>query len=290
MLATVVHAVGHVDAVEGVGAAQDVAHLGIAVGEVADEQVAVLARDFGAAGLVASGPDAGGQLAIDSHHAVHVVYLAILQGEQMHHQVVTCHAVHPLRQFAEDAATVAHRHVGDGVAQGNVVDGHLVTLAAIAQALGAVGLVVVDHPVEAHGILRVAVEEVGLYLQLVAVGPEVVGLADGDVAAGGFTVGAHEVARQTHIVAVVEQPYAVGIALLPLAATLGGGIAAAIVADDEFVIEVGLLEHHTAYGLIDILLLVVGEHQHAHLDVSVHNVSFLSSKRMASLSILLPVA
>ena len=75
-----------------------------------------------------------------------------------------------------------------------------------------------------------------------------------------------------------------------LAATLGGGIAAAIIADDEFVIEVGLLEHHTAYGLIDILLLVVGEHQHAHLDVSVHNVSFLSSKRMASLSILLPVA
>ena len=31
---------------------------------------------------------------------------------------------------------------------------------------------------------------------------------------------------------MVEQPYAVGIALLPLAATLGGGIAAAIIADE----------------------------------------------------------
>ena len=115
-----------------------------------------------------------------------------------------------------------------------------------------------------------AVQEVGLYLEFVGVGPEVVGLADGYVGAARSLVGTYKVARQSHIGLALKQDDALRVARLPLAAALGGAVGTAVVADDELVVEEGVLQHYAAYGLVDIGPLVVSQHQHAYLDRIVH--------------------
>ena len=267
-----------VQAEAGVGVAQQLADVGARLAEVFDEQFAYFQADVHLGVGVGPAPDGAAVLAVDGHRALHVVDASVGGVEHVDGVVVGAHLREPVGQAAEEAAAEQGGDVRDVVAPGQVADVRVRLLVSVAQALGAVVGVVVDDAVEAGREVGMRVQEVGLALQLRFVRPEVVALADGDVGAAAQVVGGHEVADEAQVLLAVHEHDAFRVAQFPRLAPFGRAVGAGVVADDQFEVEVRLLQHDAADGLVDIVFLIVRQHQDADFGAVFHTIFFFLNR------------
>ncbi len=267
-----------VQAEAGVGVAEQFADVGACLAEVVDEQFAYFQADVHLGVGVGPAPDGAAVLAVDGHRALHVVDASVGSVEHVDGVVVGAHLREPVGQRAEEPAAEQGGDVRDVVAPGQVADVRVRLLAPVAQALGAVVGVVVDDTVEAGREVGMCVQEVDLALQFRFVRPEVVALADGDVGAAAQVVGGHEVADEAQVLLAVHEHDAFRVAQFPRLAPFGRAVGAGVVADDQFEVEVRLLQHDAADGLVDIVFLIVRQHQDADFGAVFHTIFFFLNR------------
>ena len=124
------------------------------------------------------------------------------------------------------------------------------------------GLVDVLRRGEAHRAVRLRVEQVGLHAKLSGIRPVIVAVEQADVTPAALGQRAHEVGPRPEDILVRKDAYA-RVAARPLAHDFRRPVSRRIVADDHLdVVEV--LGQCTAQRLVDVLLLLEGDHAYAN--------------------------